>query len=161
MVRRGRQRTGNGVAAVSVVPCCVRQSDAQPESGARFTDVVFVCRISSAVRSRRRSSPGHASRRQLVTVMSVCLRERLDEGACCRSSSRENGRASRSMSRYLFRVAAFRCGCAVSSFRLHCLAASRWDGIRWKPFFFIEYKLIFAGQLNSERYVHIACHTGI
>lgn len=105
--------------------------------------------------------PGHASRRQLVTVMSVCIWERLDEGACCRSSSRENGRASRSMSRYLFRVAAFRCGCAVSSFRLHCLAASRWDGIRWKPFFFIEYKLIFAGQLNSERYVHIACHTGI
>lgn len=25
--------------------------------------------------------PGHASRRQLVTVMSVCIWERLDEGA--------------------------------------------------------------------------------
>lgn len=104
--------------------------------------------------------PGHASRRQLATVMSVPIRSGCMRELAARSG-RENGRASRSMGRYPFRAAAFRCGCAVSSFRLHRLAASRWDGIRWKPFFFIEYKRIFAAQLNSEGYVHIACHTGI
>lgn len=70
--------------------------------------------------------PGHASRRQLATVMSVPIRSGCIRELAARSG-RENGRASRSMSRYLFRVAAFHAD--VPFLRFGCIALPLHDGM--------------------------------